>query len=208
MSKRSYRRLAAVTGAALAIGAMAPAMAAHVTSDGAASASVDSINVTDVTSALPAVALPSVTTLAGSLVATATAVPGMALADVHNIAGDAAGLGGGLLSNGLSAGLAGAATAGLGGVAVSTAGVVNAPLGLLGAVSDSGLVGDTLGAVQGVTGLALPLAFGTAGTVTSTAFGAVGTVTALPAGVPGILSALLGSSASANIALAGAGGLF
>ena len=50
MSKRSYRRLAAVTGAALAIGAMAPALAAQV---GASVSADPSPQVTDVTGLLP-----------------------------------------------------------------------------------------------------------------------------------------------------------
>ncbi|HEY4408764.1 MAG TPA: hypothetical protein VGO87_02705 [Acidimicrobiia bacterium] len=210
MSKRSYRRLAVVTGAALAVGTMAPALAAHVTADGSSAVSVDSIGVTDVTNALPAVGLPlgTVSTLAGSLVTTATAVPTLALYDVSNIAGDAVGLGGGLLSGGLTAGLTGAAAASLGGVAVSAAGIVNAPFDVLGTVSSSGLVDDTLGAAHGVGGLAVPVALGAVSTVTSTAFGAVGTVTSLPGAATGILSAVMGTSASANVGLlAGVGGI-
>ena len=209
MSKRSYRRLAVITGAALAVGTMAPAMAARVSTAGSGAVSVDSIGVTDVTTALPPIALPTgaVSVLAGSLLTTATAAPGLALADVHNIGGDAFVLGGGLFSGGLTAGLAGAASASLGGVAVSAAGLVNAPLNVLGTVSDSGLLDDTLGAVHGAAHVALPLAFSTVGIAHSVAGGALGTVIGLPAGVPGILSAVLGTSASATVGLAAVGSI-
>jgi hypothetical protein len=210
MSKRSYRRLAIVAGAAVALGSMAPAMAAHVTSGGNGSVSVDSIGVTDVTDALPPVALPTamVSTLAGSLLGTAHAVPALALADAHNVVDDAFGLTGGVLSTGLGAGATGAVDAGLGTVSVNVAGLVNAPVDVLGLVGSSGLVGDTVGAVGGVAGLAVPVALQTAGVATSTAFSTVGTAFALPGTVSGLLSAVLGTSASANVGLlAGVGGI-
>jgi len=206
VSKRSYRRLAAVTGAALALGAMAPAMAAHVAGDGAASASVNTIDVTDVTPALaPAgVAANGVGILTGSLVSTAFSAPFMALSDAHDVVGDAAGIATGLLGGNITAGLTGAAAASLGGVAVSAAGLVNAPLNVVGTLGDSGLLGDTLGTVQDVRGVATGLV-STAGGV---AFSTVGSVAGVPAGVPAILSAVLGTSAAANVnLLAGVGGI-
>jgi hypothetical protein len=55
VSKRSYRRLAVVAGAALACGTMAPAMAARVSAgEGAgATASVNTVDISDVTGLLP-----------------------------------------------------------------------------------------------------------------------------------------------------------
>ena len=211
MSKRSYRRLAAVTGAALAIGAMAPAMAARVDTNGNASVSADSLDITDVTGALPPVAVPTtlVTTLAGSLMGTAHSAQTLARADVHNLVGDALGLTGGILDAGIGAGATGVVNAGLGGATVNAAGIVNAPIDVLGAVGSSGIVGDSLGAATGMAGLAVPVALQTAGVATSTAFSTVGTVTSLPAGLGGVLSAVLGTSASANVGLlAGVGGIF
>ena len=103
----------------------------------------------------------------------------------------------------------GVVNAGLGGATVNAAGIVNAPIDVLGAVGSSGIVGDTVGAATGVAGLAVPVALQTAGVATSTAFSTVGTVTSLPAGLGGVLSAVLGTSASANVGLlAGVGGIF
>ncbi|HEV7863588.1 MAG TPA: hypothetical protein VGR20_12840 [Acidimicrobiia bacterium] len=178
MSKRSYRRLAVVTGAALAIGSMAPAMAARVTADtsGSASVSADAIDITDVTAGLPLPAvgtiLPTALGVAGPLVANVTTAPGMLLADVSNIVGGALFLPGTVL---------GAVLAG------------SAPL-----------VGATVETVGDVAGLGLPTVLGTAGFVTDTAFSTVGTlpqtVLALPTGLlNGGLTGLLGVSASGNV---------
>lgn len=59
MSKRSYRRLAVVAGAALAVGSMAPAMAARLDAGAGASADVDpALVVNDVTAILGTLPLP------------------------------------------------------------------------------------------------------------------------------------------------------
>lgn len=208
MSKRSYRRLAAVTGAALAVGSMAPAMAARVSSSGSASASVDSVDISSVAGSLPPIAVNSgaVTTLAGSLIGTATSAPWLLLSDAHNIAGDALDLTGGVLDASMSAGLDGAVTAGLGGATANLASVVSAPVDVLGAVGSSGIMGDTMGTVHDVTGIAVPVALQTAGLATSTGLGAVGTAMSLPHTAFGVLSAIYGSSASANVGLFGSVG--
>ena len=65
MSKRSYRRLAVVAGAAVALGSMAPAMAQRLDVSGVAGASVSvdpaeaTSSVTDVTNILGPTAIPS-----------------------------------------------------------------------------------------------------------------------------------------------------
>ena len=211
MSKRSYRRLAVVAGAALAVGSMAPAMAARVSSGGTASASVDSVDISSVVDSIPPVSVSTggVTLLAGSLLGTATSAPVLLFNDASNIVGDAMGMANGALGSSLSAAANGGVTAGPGGATVNLAGVAGAPLNGLGSLGSSGLVDDTLGTVNDVTGIAVPTALGAADLATSTAFGAVGTAMSLPGTANGVLSALMGSSASANVnLLAGVAGIF
>lgn len=73
MSKRSYRRLAVVAGAALAVGSMAPAMAVRIDAGAGAEAEIDPAGlVTELTGALPVelpdVALPTVGELNGTVI--------------------------------------------------------------------------------------------------------------------------------------------
>lgn len=80
MSKRSYRRIAVVAGAALAIGSMAPAMAARIDADAGAELEADPtmvisdvVNITDALPipAVPALpALPTFTQVSGTIVTT------------------------------------------------------------------------------------------------------------------------------------------
>ena len=102
MSKHSYRRLAIVAGTALAVGSMAPAMAAHVDAGSNGSATVDISGGTapTVPTILPAGFLSSLTDTA---LVTAQSAPGMALSDVNTIAGDLLGIGGDILASGLPA---------------------------------------------------------------------------------------------------------
>lgn len=214
MSKRSFRRLAAVTGAALAIGSMAPALAAHVSSGGSTSASVDTIGVTDVTDALPPVnvspsaILGTAGSLAGPVIGAAQAAPGVVVPGALTIVGDAVGLGTGLLGTTLSAAATGTVTAGLGGVSADLGSDASSPVDILGSLGSGNIVGDSLGLAGGVAGLALPAALQTAGTVQTTAGSALGTVTSLPAGLSGVLNSVLGTSANLNILANSSGSLF
>lgn len=86
MSKRSFRRLAVVAGAALAIGSMAPAMAVRVDADAEVDTDAvitDVVNITDAlpipaVPALPALpALPSITQVNGTILTTGVLANGL-----------------------------------------------------------------------------------------------------------------------------------
>ena len=182
MSKRSYRRLAVVTGAALALGSMAPAVALRVDTADAAGVSVETLDITDVTGSLPVnQLLPTnlVFATAGSLFTTVQAAPGMVIADVQDIVGDAlcipTGVAGAAL--GLTAGAGAGGGVGLGGVNLALAGVASAPIALVGggASCAGALVGDVLGTVGGVQAIAGSVA-GTATVVAGTVVGSATTL--------------------------------
>ena len=199
MSKRNFRRLAVVAGAALAVGSMAPAMAASVSggSDGSATVDLSGVGVPTIPSFLPAGTLDSLT---GTALSTAQAAPGMALTDVDNITGALLGIGDGILASGLpSASLNAGANASSGGSAGGSAsGSVTVPLDAVGTATDaSGVMSDA------VLGAAAPVA--------STGLAVAGTAVGIAQSAPGIaldaaggllnsgLGILDGSSASGNV---------
>ena len=191
MSKRSYRRLAAVTGAALAIGSMAPAMAARaVDADGDAAVSVETLDVSDVSLPQLNQVVPGnlVFGIAGSLLHTVggvrAAVP-VVLGDVHNIVGDArcvAGVGvGAPLGLGLEAVADVNVNVGLGGLdagAEALAGLAGAPFAIVDGVGDC--VGALAGHTLGTAGHVRTIAGGVTSTAVTTAIGTVGVVRGLP----------------------------
>lgn len=205
MSKRSYRRLAVVAGAALAVGSMAPAMAQRVEANGSGDVSIETLDANDVLSEIQAtnltslVPITSVLATAGQAQTVATAAVGVIRTDANAILGDAfcladAGLGATL---GVSAGALGQVNVGLGGLNVGLAGVVNAPLAVAGDATEciGGIVNHALttaGHVQAVAGVATGLA-------TSAALGAVGTVQSLPGTVLNTAGGLLMSDALGSI---------
>jgi hypothetical protein len=206
VSKRSYRRLAAVTGAALAVGAMAPAMAARVDANGTTSANVDA---TDVTHGLPSVSTLVPTALvagvAGTALSTVQNTQGMALTDVNHLMTGILGITGGLTNGGslLGVNVAGNAntSANVLGAGVAVNGVGTAAAGI------AGIVGGVAGAPSQVVGTALGVASPVVGTVlglTNTASGLAQTVpgTILGTGgglLDGGLGILGGSSVSGNV---------
>ena len=218
MSQRSYRRLAVVAGAALAVGSMAPAMAVRVSSSnvGEAAVSVDTLGVSDVTGLLPNLPLGSslgaVTGIAGSAVATASGLPSFVIPTAFGLAGDALCVPTGLLGTALDAnvGVLAGLNVGLGGIAggASGAGLVNLPVAAVGTVTGCtfDLVGDALGTVGAVQAAAAPIVatgLGVAGGVVTTATGVPGLVLGLPGQVFG-LGNLLNVSAAGNVGLGAA----
>lgn len=206
MSKRSYRRLAVVAGAALAVGSMAPAMAAQVAANGTGSATVDLSDVT-----LPATgtlvlsasalihdaeefALESV--LGGAQVLADATVNGLQndVDDVDGIVGAASRLSVNANAN---------ANASSGGAAVQVSGVATGGSGLLGVVPGPGaLSGASLTPVVGfgrstATG-ALGLVDSAQGVVANRAVGLLGTGlnlvnSASITGNASVLASLMGS---------------
>ena len=150
MSKRSYRRLAVVAGAALAVGSMAPAMAARV--DGEATASANATDATDLAGSLIP-ELPAVNTaIVGQLSASLLGTPFAVLGGAQTAAGRALGCTGALASGvGLGLGADADAVLGLGGLNFDAAGVVSTPVEVA-----SGVAGCA-------TGAAVPAALGIAG---------------------------------------------
>ena len=230
MSKRSYRRLAVVAGAALAIGSMAPAMAAQVVSTNAASAAVDvdTIDVAPILGLVQSNGL-STTALLNSVsgvrtIATTTAFG--TVADVQNVVGGAIfgaqcvvgtgtsavlGLSATALANagaGLNVGLGGVGL-GLGGGAVALAGapaLVGSATGCIGPLQAAAL--GTVGSVQGAATTVAGLASGTALTAVSTAPGLVRGV--ITTATPLLLNDLLNigvSGGASSSTVAGLGGL-
>jgi hypothetical protein len=199
VSKRNFRRLAVVAGAAVAVGSMAPAMAASVSGGSDGSATVDISGVTAPT--LPTV-LPAgfVDGLTGTALTTAQAAPGMALTDVNNLMADAFGIGGDLLASGLpAASLNAGANASSGGSAGGSAsGSVTIPLDAVGTATDGSgvLADDALGAAAPVVGTALGMADTAVGLAQSAPGIALETAGGLLSGGLGILD---GSSASGNV---------
>jgi hypothetical protein len=184
VSKRSYRRLAAVTGAALALGSMAPAMAARVSATGTADAGVE---VTDVT--LPSIDTSAATGLLsdlsslalGTVQATqqfAVSTAGSLQGQVDDIVGDL--LGGSLLSVDANA------TINVSGGSLSATGLLDADSNILGVVpSPDALVGTAFGLAGQVQTIANP--------IVNTALGLPATAIGLVAGAPDIVFGLVDS---------------
>ena len=206
MSKRSYRRLAAVTGAALAVGSMAPAMAARVDANGTTSANVDA---TDATNGLPSVStlVPTalIASVTGTAFGTAQDAPAMVLTDVNHLMSGILGITGGITDGGsvLSADVAGnadtsvnvlGAGVGVNGVATSAAGIAGIVGGAAGAPSQ--VVGTALGVASPVVGTALGLTNTAVGLASSAPGIVLGTGSGLLSGGLGILG---GSSVSGNV---------
>jgi len=204
VSKRSFRRLAVVAGAALAVGSMAPAMAAQVVSTNSAGAgvAVDTIDVSQILGGAQSNQLPTSLVL-GNVNAVETLAGGTAfaaVADVQKIGYDALGgvqcvAGVGTSSVlGLGAVATGGATVGvgLGGVGLGlggAAGLVAAPLTLVGNATTclNSLKGDVLTTANHVQGAAMMAA----GLATSTALQAPGMAANLQPTVIHALSPLL-----------------
>lgn len=220
MSKRSYRRLAVVAGAALAVGSMAPAMAARISTEevGAAAVSIDTLDVSDVTGLLhnlplgSGLGLGAVTGIAGSLVATATGLPQFVVPTALGLAGGALCIPTGLVGTALDAevGVLAGLNIGLGGITggAGAAGLVDLPFAAVGTVTGCAfdLVGDALGTVGAVRAVATPLVtagLGVAGGVVATATGLPGVVLGLPGQVFG-LGSLLNVTAAGNASLGAA----
>jgi hypothetical protein len=175
VSKRSYRRLAVVAGAALAVGSMAPAMAARIDSD--ATVSANAIDATELAGSLipdlPVVNTAVVGQLSASLLGTPFAVLGRAQTTVNQTLGCT----GALLSSGIGLGFGAEGTAGLGlgGLNLDVAGALTAPV-----EAATGVVGCATGAV-------VPGALGIVGTAAApagiVANAALQTVGSLPATV-------------------------
>ena len=203
MSKRSYRRLALVAGAALAVGSMAPALAANVNAGGSGSASVDLSGVAgslpSITSLVPTGLIGTVT---GTALSTVQGAPTMVVSDVSGLMSGVLGVTGGL-------------TGGNSIASVNVAGTDSVGASVLGTgVAVTGATGTAAGLSGGVAGLptaVLGTALGTAGPVVGTAFGVVNTATGLVQSVPGTalgtasgllgngLGILGGASASGNV---------
>ena len=222
MSKRSYRRLAVVAGAALAVGSMAPAMALRVnTADAArAAVAVDTVDVSDITSLLDlngsqgglGLGLGAVAGVAGSVVATATGLPSIVLPTAFDLADDALCIPTGLVGTALDAevGVLAGLHVGLGGIAggAGGAGLVNLPVAAVGTVTGCAfnLVGDALQTVGTVQATAAPIVtagLGVAAGAVATVSGVPGIVLGLPGQVMG-LGNLLNVSASGNATLGAA----
>lgn len=214
MSKRSFRRLAAVTGAALAIGSMAPAMAARVVTSNAAGASVsaDAVDISGITGGLLASQNINPLGLGLGLVApvltTVQGAPGLVLSDVQDIVGAALCVPTTVVGAALGANvLAGAGLGvGLGGVSLGATGLLNAPLAVVDGVAScaGAVVGDALGLAgqaQGIAAGAVSTATGLAGTAVVTATSLPGTVFTTAGGLlnpAGPLSSILNIQASAS----------
>jgi hypothetical protein len=199
VSKRSYRRLALVAGTALAVGSMAPALAANVSAGGSGSASVD---LSGVTGNLPSinslVPMGLIGTITGSAVTTVQGAPAMVLTDVNSLMSGVLGLvpSGSIASvdvagnSDLAANVLGTGVA-VTGVADSTAGLTS---GL--AAAPGAIVGTAVTAANPVVGTALNVANTAVGIATS----APGIATSTAGGLLNSgLGLLGGSSASGNV---------
>lgn len=214
MSKRSYRRLAAVAGTALALGSMAPAMALRLGAEGTGDVNIETIDVTDVIGGVQSsnlIPTGALLTTVGSVRTLATGTAFLAITDVQNIVGGALGSARCLVGAGTDAafGLVAAATAdaglgvGLGGIGLGleVGAIVGAPLALVGNATTclAPLQTAAMSTVAHVQGAATA-----AGTlVTSTALSTVGSAPVLVGGVfnqvtPLLLGNLLNIGASAD----------
>ena len=228
MSKRSYRRLAVVAGAALALGSMAPAMAASVVSSNAGAAAV-SADIIDVAPILGGVRQNLPTTAALGTVSgvqtLATSTAFGAVADAQSVVGGVIGGAQCLVGAGTSAVLNTAAVAtaggtvsvGLGGVGLGLAGgataLLGAPLALVGTAQ--GCIGQVQTPALNTVSHLQSRATAVAGLATTTAFSGVGSAQSLPGTVlttasPLFLNDLLSvglSGGASSSTVAGLGGL-
>lgn len=190
MSKRSSRRLAVVAGAALALGSMAPALAARVDGNATGSVELDGVDLGEINgSALPLgldglLTLDTVTGLAGAVQAQAGALQTAVQHDVAGLTTTVLGLPGGILTAQSTpiADVDVAANA-LGIADVDASGVLGAPLGLIGSIP--ALPGSVLGTVTGLATVGAVQS--TVGFATTTALGAVSGVQGTALGLPGAL---------------------
>lgn len=223
MSKRSYRRLAVVAGAALAVGSMAPAMAARVVDVNGvagAGASVNTVDITDInlpigTEALGlnGLGLGLVTGIADSLLLNVSSAPALAINTVTGLADDALCIPTSVVGTALGTSINAVAGlhVGLGGIggAAAVTGLLNAPLAVVGGVTGCafGLVDDALataGTVQTVVaGTAMPVVNAGLGVVSGVSTTAIG----LPGMVPGLVSQVFGLGDLLTINAAGSANL-
>lgn len=189
MSKRSYRRLAVVAGAALAVGSMAPAMAVRVDGAGVAgaNASVETVDVNDLLPQSVNIPLPGTAFIGGTLHEVKSdlhTAKTLLVGDVHDIVSAALGctdLGVNAVG-GVSAAVLANATVGTGGLNGAVRALVNAPV----FVATDGLfecldgvkvaVGDTVSDAKLAVG-------NVAGTATVAATTAAAYATTLPSAV-------------------------
>jgi len=208
VSKRSFRRLAAVTGAALALGSMAPAMAARVngTADVSVTPDLGAVSASSLTDGLlPAGLVP--TTLVASIAGSLLATPGFVLGDATNLVGDVLAVPTGLLGTALGTTLNAQAgvVGGLGGLSLGASGLLDAPMGIVGGVltTTGPLVGDALTTVGHVTAPAQLVAgagLGLVSTLPATVGSLPGTVLSLPGVITGSgLTGILGITGNANV---------
>jgi len=213
VSKRSYRRLALVAGAAMAAGSMAPALAANVNAGGSSSASVD---LSGVTPGLPSVGglVPTqfVGGLTGMAIGTVQSAPAMVVTGVSGLMNGALGIAGGLTNPATSLDVAGNADLGLNALSAGVAvnGVADAASGLVdGVVAAPGAV---VGTARGVAGPIVGTAVGVAGTAVGMAQSAPGIALGpagglLNGGLLGSLTDVLGGSVQGSLGANLAGSL-
>ncbi len=203
MSKRSYRRLAVVAGAALAVGSMAPALAAQVGVDGDGDATVDvsGVVIPSTGSLIPAALIQSAQ---GYALGTVSGAHGLVLDTAGQLQTDVEDIVAGLLdaTSNVSADLDANANAGNGGATVQVSGVANGATDLLGVLPDPGtavsglqsnvtpVVNFGLGRVTGALGL-VGQARNTAGGLLGTGLGLVDGLSV--SGDASIVAALVGS---------------
>lgn len=185
MSKRSNRRLAVVAGAALALGSVAPALAAHVDVNGTATVDASSVTVPSADDLAGLVDTGLITDLGDIAFETADDAQGLALAEVALLQGEVEGIAGDLLGvvSGLSVDVDANANASGGGASLGVSGVTGGTSGVLGLVPTSGDVVDK--------------AFVLADPVVDTAFAMTTTAAGLAQGAParvfGAAGGLLGT---------------
>lgn len=182
MSKRNNRSLAVVAGAALALGSMAPAMAARIDAGGAATADIDVSDVT-VPSAGSLVPMTEIKGLVGATVGTVHETKTALIADLKGLRTEVFGIVGGLLDATSSVdidanGNVNAASGGTVNVTADVSGALGAA-GLLDAVPGPGdlvgMVSPFVGTATGAVDASLVLAGSAKGIVFSTAGGLLGT---------------------------------
>jgi hypothetical protein len=144
VSKRSYRRLAVVAGAALAVGSTAPAMAQRIDARavGTAAVSADAIDVSDVLGGVQSTDLSLPTGLAfetlGSVRNTVGIAAPILTADVLGLLGPVQCAAGSAIGTALDANAGALATVGVSGgtISANVGALVGAPLTLFGAVTE------------------------------------------------------------------------
>ena len=198
MSKRSYRRLAVVAGAALAVGSMAPAMAVRVDATGSGDVDVDvsdlAVPAVDAESLIPSAFLADVSDFALDTVFGAQDLVGDTVAGVQtDVDGLVSSLLGAASDPSLDASAVVVANAGPGGASVTVSGLAVGPdADLLGLVPDPGT------AVAGVEDTLSPVVDFGLGTAAG-AMGLVGDAQGLAGGLLGTgLGLVDGASLSGN----------